>query len=342
MHIKHKNSANTHATGQVVAISSLGFKIIMQVFIAVFVVIGCLHRQKPYAPFSQSHKVHPIAPEAEVSQKFMKTQPCLWKEAEAEVTLGQHDTPYQAKGRAITIARKKAIEEVVGYEIRSREVVFELESLAGHQALVENLITSMQSALILDEEVVEAKIVPLTEGEAKYQLRIKACVASLPDRVDKGFRIMLDMNKQNFVKGDDAVATITVTRSACVYLLNVDLEGNWTLLFPNPHARENCTTPDRPIIYPDARLQKMGIHMRAELPPGKRLSTEVLRVLAFKEKMDHLFTDTSARPTADDESEIHHSSYQINSGKFGELIRRVLMEDVEWVEDSFPFVIYEK
>ncbi|MBI2891028.1 MAG: hypothetical protein HYY13_09630 [Nitrospirae bacterium] len=239
----------------------------------------------------------------------------------------------------MALARKQAIKDVLGYEIRARDAIFEQEGLAGQQVLVESLISSTQSGLILGEEILEAKPVAISGGRMQYVVRLRACIARRPDRMDKGFRVMLDLNKQNFVNGDDAIATITVTREACVYLLNVAQEGDWALVFPNAHAPENCTTPSRSITYPDLRLRNMGIRLKAELPPGEPVSAEVLRVVAFKTRMDHLFQDGTAAPSAE---AAHRESYASRPGKLGEWFRQLVAEDVEWAEDSAAFVIRAK
>lgn len=281
-----------------------------------------------------------IAPLALDAPAFDKTKPCIWREAEGVVGMGEHDTPYQAKGRAVAMARKNAIKDVLGYEIRARDAIFEQQSLAGQQMLVESLITSTQSGLILDEKVLEAAPVASPQGALNFRVRLQTCIARQPDRMDKGFRVSLDLNRQTFVDGDNAVATISVTRDACVYLLNVDQDGNWALVFPNDYATENCTTPARPIEYPDSRLHRMGVHMRAELPGGHRISQEVLRVIAFRTKMDHLFKGSSGTSSAAGDS--YETGYEANVGKFGELARRLVADEVEWVDDVYAFVIHAK
>lgn len=270
--------------------------------------------------------------------KPSRSEPCAWIEAEGSVALGENDTMHQAKARAIAVARKEAVKNVLGYEIRSRDAVFQQELLRGEQTLVESLLVSTQYGLILDEKVLSAG--PGPRG-TKYAVKLKTCVARQPEKMDKGFRVMLDLNRQTFVEGDEAVAEITATRDACVYLINVDTQGNMAVVFPNSHAAENCTAANRKLMYPDPRLQRLGVHLKALLPPGARTSTETLKVVAFKTKMDHLFAGAGV-PANAASGDLFEKSESHNTGEYGTFLKRLVMEDVEWVEDTAAFVIHAK
>ncbi|MBI2059363.1 MAG: DUF4384 domain-containing protein [Nitrospirae bacterium] len=282
-----------------------------------------------------ARKADPAAPAA---PKPTMAEPCRWVEAEGVVGMSDQDTLYQAKGRAIAAARQEAIKNVLGYEIRSRDAVFQQESLRGEQTLVESLIVSTQYGLILDEEILAAG--PLRDG-AKYRARVRTCIARQPERMDKGFRVTLGLNRQTFVEGDEAVVDMTVTRDSCVYLLNVDTMGNMSLVFPNSVASGNCAVAGKFIQYPDASLQRKGVHLTAVLPQGTRTSTETLKIIAFKTKMDHLFSD-SPPAVASTINVSFERREQHNTGAYGDLVRKLVLDDVEWVEDSAAFVIHAK
>ena len=267
---------------------------------------------------------------------------CTWVESRARVSFGEQDTKHQARAQAISEARVKAMERLLGVHVQHHFLDFQQESsLKGEVLLTEHLLRVTQLGRILKEDILSAGPVDLKGCTAcLYEAQIKACILPLQDRSDKDFRVHLSLNQSRFYDGDEAQITVAATRDAYVYVYNVDTEWNASLIFPNDYAPENRVLAGGTFSYPNEALRGKGIRSVARLSPGSNVSAEMIRVVATKVPLPQSLVDPSG-PTSP-EGSLHISSELHGNGSFLKLMHKLQSIDLEWVEDAQAFTIQKR
>ncbi|MBI4423176.1 MAG: DUF4384 domain-containing protein [Elusimicrobia bacterium] len=284
----------------------------------------------------------PGGPDAEPGVRVLEKDRggCTWVESSASVAFGEDDTRHQARAMAVARARTQAMNRFLGIDVRHQFMDFEQASLKGEAALTESLLRVTQLGRILDEKT-------LAEGPedapgcraCRYRVQIQTCIVPQKEDADKGFQVELTLNRKDFVDGDEASVEVMPTRDAYVYLFNVDMERNATLLFPNDYARDNKVKAGESLVYPgEAAKRDLGLRLVAQLPEGAKVSAETLRVIASKEPLPArvLKAGEERRKGAVGESETR------GGGNLMKLLRKLNAEPIEWVDDAQGFTISKR
>ena len=251
---------------------------------------------------------------------------CTWVDSRAGIAFGDHDTKHQARAQAISEARVKAMQRLLGVRLLHNFIDFEQESsLKGEVALTEHLLRVTQLGRVLKEDILRAGPVDLKGCTGcRFEAHIRACIVPLRDLSDRDFAVQLSLNRPRFRDGDEAVMTVTSTRDSYVYLFNVDTDWNATLLFPNDYATDNRIAGGQPFVYPDESLRTKGIRSVARLPSGSTISAEMIRVIAAKIPLPRSVLAPAPR-----------------AASFLSLMRKLTATELEWVEDAQAFTIQE-
>ena len=264
---------------------------------------------------------------------------CTWVESSARVSFGEHDTKHQARAQAISEARVKAMERLLGFHVQHRFLDFQQESsLKGEVLLTEHLLQVTQLGRILKEDILSSGPMDLKGCTAcLYEARIKACILHLQDRSDKDFRVYLSLNQIRFHDGDEAQITVASTRDAYLYVYNVDTDWNATLIIPNDYAPDNRVLAGATFSYPDEALRGKGIRSVARLSPGSKVSAEMIRVIATKTPLPQSIVSPSWPSST--ERNLHISGEIHGTGSFLKLMHKLHSIDGEWVEDAQAFTV---
>jgi len=267
---------------------------------------------------------------------------CTWVESRARVSFGEQDTKHQARAQAISEARVKAMERLLGVHVQHQFLDFQQESsLKGEVLLTEHLLRVTQLGRVIKEDIRWAGPVDLKGCTAcLYEAQIKACILPLQDRSDTDFRVYLSLNQSRFHDGDEAQITVASTRDAYLYVYNVDTEWNASLIFPNDYAPENRVLAGGTFSYPNEALRGKGIRSVARLSPGSNVSAEMIRVVATKVPLPQSLVEPSGPPSP--EGSLHISSELHGNGSFLKLMHKLQSIDVEWVEDAQAFTIQKR
>jgi len=252
---------------------------------------------------------------------------CTWVESTASIAFGEHDTKHQARAQAVSEARIKAMQHLLGVRVQHTFIDFQQEnSLKGNAALTEHLLRVTQLGRVLKEDILWAGPVDLTGCHAcRFEARIRACIVPLRDLNDRDFAVHLFLNQGRFHDGEEALIAVTPTRDAYVYVFNVDMEWNATLVFPNDYAKSNFVGAGQTFMYPNEPLRARGIRTVARLPPGASISAEMMRVIASKVPLPRALLEPSDLP-----------------GSFLSLMRKLNATELEWVEDAQAFTIQKR
>ena len=267
---------------------------------------------------------------------------CTWVESRARVSFGEQDTKHQARAQAISEARIKAMERLLGVHVQHQFLDFQQESsLKGEVLLTEHLLRVTQLGRVLKEDILWAGPVDLKGcADCLYEAHIKACILPLQDRSDKDFKVYLSLNQSRFHDGDEAQITVASTRNAYLYVYNVDTDWNATLIVPNDYAPENQVIAGGTFSYPNEALRGKGIRSVARLAPGSKVSAEMIRVVATKAPLPKSLVDPSVPVST--EGSLNVSGELRGGGSFLKLMHKLHSIDVEWVEDAQAFTIQKR
>jgi len=259
---------------------------------------------------------------------------CTWVGSTARVPFGQHSTKHQAQAQAVSEARAKALREYLGVKVQNSFVDFtQAHELKGQARLTEQLLRMTQEGHILKEQVLSSRVEDTTECRGcEYEVTLKVCILQAVDRIDRGFRVSLALNRSTFVDGDEGILYVSATKDAYVHIYSIDMEQNAVLLFPNAYAKENLIRAERQFIFPSDDLRQKGVKLRARLPPGTASAAEMIRVIATTIPVPLPLLDPNDSSTTRD---------QERKGTFPHLMTQLHRAKVSWVEDGQAFTIHE-
>ncbi|MFH2204120.1 MAG: DUF4384 domain-containing protein [Elusimicrobiota bacterium] len=300
------------------------------------------------APAAEAAKPEPAAAAAEEEQpgdddtvKVLKKDAagCSWVESAATVSFGETDTRHQAKARAVAQARSMAMQKFLGVTLSHQTFDFQQEGLKGEVGLTENLLRATQHGRVLKENILSHGPKDLADCTGcMYAAHIRTCIVPLQDQADKGFRVELTLNRGRFVVGDEAEIGVTASRESYIYLYNVDMDWNASLMFPNVYFKDNRLEAGKRFVFPTEEMKRsLGLRITAQLPEGAEVSAEMIRVIAAKEPLpEAVLTGKGERQGG------HAQSETRGTGTFLELMRRLSTCEAEWVDDKTGFTIYKK
>ena len=81
----------------------------------------------------------------------------------------------------------------------------------------------------------------------------------------KNFHINLWTRKKNYQIGEKIIFYVKVTRNCYLTLLNIDADGNVTVIFPNSFYPSSFVSTDKILEIPDS---KYGFEFKVHGPPG--------------------------------------------------------------------------
>ena len=204
-----------------------------------------------------------------------------WVEAAAQVAAADSEAPAEARARALALARQAAVEFVAGVRVRSGHVSYQQLRGSNASSLVQTLTTSRADALVVDEQIVSSRMVPLAEGGYRVSVVMRARVLDRGDASDRGFRAQLDLGRERFLEGEEVKLKVRSTRDARFYVLGITAEGAAVLL-PNRHLSDTRARAGDWLHFPDDDLRERGVRLMAQVPEGEESATEALIVVALR------------------------------------------------------------
>lgn len=267
------------------------------------------------------------APETEVKKaKNLGKDPvndCTWIEAEGLVRVGDQDTRAQAHAAAQAEASKQAMQDFLGVDLKKRGFDYMQESLRGQEQLVESVLQTTRNGRELAHKIVEEGYRDVPGCPAcLYHMTYRSCIVPIPNNADRDFMAELTLSRTRFVDGDEAKLKVTATKDCWVYLYDVDMDGATALLVPNEYVPEVHLKSGETWTYPDDEVRRRGIKLVAQMPEGKKISAETIRLIATKV------------PLAKDRQDPAMGGYE-------GLLRRMNASRLDWTDDAQAFTIYK-
>lgn len=206
---------------------------------------------------------------------------CSWVESKGYAVL-ENITPEQARELAKRRAQAEAIAKATGIEIKSVSIVkdFELEA---------ELIKSFSKGVILKEEIIKWEEEKDKErpGSSFLTLHYRGCVKKIEGEQDPYFNVKLQMKENTYVEGDETYFKINCTKDCYITVFNITAENNVLILFPDgKYFKDNFLKENEDFEFPPKQLRDFGLKLRVKTLPKQKESTEIIWVVATKEKFD--------------------------------------------------------
>jgi len=263
---------------------------------------------------------------------------CTWVESQASISFGENDTKHQAKAQAVSEARAKAMNHILGVNLRHQFMDFQQESLKGEISLTESLLRVTQLGRVLKEKILLAKPEDVgTCPACRFRVIIQTCIVPQQEKLDKGFRVNLSLNRTRLRNGEEGIIKATSTRDAYLYIYNVDMDWKATLIFPNAYFKNNLLKAGEVFTFPNETARKKGIRIVAKLPEKRDISAEMIRIIASKIPLPQSLT-VPAKEEAPSEN-LHNTTELHGEGSFLNLMRRLNATTIDWVDDAQAFTI---
>ncbi len=253
-------------------------------------------------------------------------------EVRAAVVASDDEAPSHARGRALGLARQAAVEFVGGVKVKTGSLSFEQVRGSDSSELLQVLTSVRADALMVEEELVSSRTLPLQHGGYRVEIVLRGRVLDRTSASDSDFETELVLPETNLVEGEEVKLSVRASKDARIYVIGITDDGA-TVLLPNSFHKDTRVRAGRWLDFPDEVLHEKGIRLVAEVPDGKRRVREALLVVALKGRR----TLDSVKPRRGE------SFRQVHANESGALIADLLQPllDIPSSEWSFDQVVYE-
>lgn len=193
-----------------------------------------------------------------------------------------------AMERARDDARLKAISHGIGVHLTSSTLQEDLfEPDRRFSSFLRYTSTAAGGRITVEQEKWDEEDIGRDENNLtirNYILTLRCKVEHDNDVPDPAFFVSFFLNKDSYREGEAIELTVTATRDCYLTVLNLDhAAGRIAILFPNELDPDNLYRADEAMRIP---RPGSGFSFRAMLPDGKTVSTELIWVLATRERID--------------------------------------------------------
>lgn len=188
---------------------------------------------------------------------------------------------------ALQRARADAINQAIGVKIQSAVLV--KDSL-----LVAEFLKTFSHGFIVEEKVKWLPLADLREKEHQapipfFRVEIEAVVGVPERKIDPGFFLRAELDRDIFQAGDQARLSATVTRKAHLAIFNLMANDRVAMIYPNPReAKTRLLQPGETFSFPPE-----GDILQMRTLPGHQRDCEAFMVTAVPkgENLPFCFTD---------------------------------------------------
>jgi len=177
-----------------------------------------------------------------------------------------------------------AIEKVCGINLQA-------ESLVKDFMLAGDFIHSISYGQVVEEKDVVWKTETLPPDKPGsppvilLRVEMQAKVIPIVEKPDPDFTVDLKLNRTVFQSNDEAILKVKTTKDSYLTVLNLAANDSVYVLFPNKFQNDNFIKADHSIEIPSKVDRDSGLHIRVVNLPGHKRDTEIVKVIATKQKI---------------------------------------------------------
>lgn len=189
----------------------------------------------------------------------------------------------EAQVLALRRARLDAIEQVCGVSLQA-------ESMVKNFMMAGDFIHSISYGQVVEERNHNWKTeeVPSETPSAPpvllLRVSMEARVIPVTEPSDPYFKLSLNINRSVFESGDEVVLKVKSTKDCYLTILNWAANDSVYILLPNEFDPDGLVQAGSTTEIPNRRLREAGVHFRVATLPGHTQDTEMIKVVATKQK----------------------------------------------------------
>lgn len=210
------------------------------------------------------------------------SQNAEWIRVKVEVPMGD---PNQTKNSAIKNAHSKASQKHCGVGIQETGMII-------NQLMSANILEHISYGLVLEDTIIKADITTYRKSNQElsvlYSLEMDVLVQCIAGKPDPAFQVDLESNKTVFTEGEELVLRFTATQDCYITVFNIAENQEMIVLHPSFINKDNFVKSGVTIEIPSKNEREMGIHFRVAPLPNYNKNSEIIKVIATKEKIDFL------------------------------------------------------
>lgn len=196
----------------------------------------------------------------------------------------------EARAMALNQARAEAVRIIAGTQLASQTFGIDTEINSQKRSEVFSVFQvfnrSFSSGRVVEEQIIEEGIVPFTNDPNKpvvyiYHVKMRAGVKLEKGDIDPAFKLELVLNKDSYRHGEEMQMTLKSSIDCYYTVFNIMATDTVVVLYPNSRSKNNFLSANNEITLPP-----YGTKLRLALPSGKQRTTEMIFVIATKEKID--------------------------------------------------------
>lgn len=213
----------------------------------------------------------------------LSAKEAVWVTCQAEVPLS-NITMAEAKIEALRRIRQNAIDEVCGVMMQSETFVRNFIAAGDfiHAVSYGEIIEEKNMKWSTKTVEVESNITP---PMIVLQLNMDIKVRESESKPDPFFKVKIVPNKITFNAGEELQLKVTSTQDCYLTVLNLAANDTVYVLFPNGLKKEVFVKANTPVMLPDKELKNLKFHLRVYPMPYQKESSEIIKVIATREKM---------------------------------------------------------
>lgn len=198
----------------------------------------------------------------------------IWVEDKGDYWGSEYESAKEMKEKAITDAKRKAIDKVVG-------VYIDGYTLVSNGQLADEMVRASVRGRIEKVEYADAKVDK--ENNLHFTASVKVLVKPVFPEKGERIQVKLGLTKSALKEGEEIRISYQVNKDSYVYIYSIASDNSVTLLFPNKMSPDNKILADTGYYYPP---DECPIKLTAEcLPNVKELQmTEKVKIIATRKK----------------------------------------------------------
>ena len=196
--------------------------------------------------------------------------------------------PAEAKRRALTMARERAIEYAVGIEVQATQFVHRQTNAPDRYSF---LSQQFSTGKIVEESDPEWSSYSIAGEDVPIQIvRVGLRVKVVEDdaQPDPGFGVQVHLNQDRFEPGDEVVLAITATKACYALVLCETANDSVVVLLPHSLRSSRYVAPGDTLWIPNRAEVLRGIRYRALAGHPAAIASERIRVIATKRPYEFL------------------------------------------------------
>lgn len=187
-----------------------------------------------------------------------------------------NEAPKLAQDRAEKDALSRAI-KATGVNVSAGMFDLSSENSSGMSQMVSSY-ANVWSEAVSQYDIIGEPDCRLQKGGTFCRMQIKGKMSKRGDP-DPDFKILkASLNQPAFYGGDELNLTLKVSRDCYITLLNIDSDGNITVVFPNGYAQNSFVKAGQTVNIPG----DYNFNLNPSLPKGSTETTEILHIIATK------------------------------------------------------------